>query len=57
MESSYTEAELLYQDIEKLIERAKELNATDERTRNLSLVITNLENAEDKMRRHIVLGE
>lgn len=56
-ESDRTEAEQLWDEIRVLIQQAEALNATTQRSRNLSLVITNLENAEDKMRRHIVEGK
>jgi hypothetical protein len=48
-----TEADLLWQDMEALLKRAQALEV---RSRNLSLFITNLENAQDKLRRYIVDG-
>jgi hypothetical protein len=44
----------LFEELKALTVKLKWLNDSgQERSRNMSLCITNLENAEDKLRRHI----
>lgn len=40
-------------ELQRLIAKLEFINTTPERSRSLSLAITNLENAEDKLVRHI----
>lgn len=44
---------LLWNELKALTDKFRTVNESTERSRNLSLVITNLENAEDKVKRHL----
>ena len=45
--------EQLLEELVALRKKLAYLNNTTERSRNMSLTVTNLENAEDKLRRHL----